>query len=438
MKNNYTLNIGNTIALLLMVLTVSTRGDANPPDRINYQGYLVDATGTPLGASNPQNYDTLFRIYTASSAGTLLWTEQQTVTVDKGYFSILLGEGSAYGSEAHGLLSSIFASSTASDRYIGISVKLTTGGSYTEITPRLRLVASPYAMLAKSTTQLLDSSGNSTLSATSTTLSSTKALSVSGAVTATGFNLSGQTGLSAATVTSGTFATSLIPSLDAAKITTGTFASTLVPNLDASKITTGALSTNQIPSLDASKIASGTVADARLSANVAKLNANATFTGTVTATTFSGFGVIPVGGIIMWSGSSATIPSGWVLCDGLARTVGSTTVTPPDLRNRFIIGAGSTYNPGNTGGSTTVTLTTANLPAHGHTYKDTYHAESTLAKGDGINGHDTVTATVGSYSTDTDNIYLFYRNLTTSNTGTGTAVTTMPPYYALCFIMRVQ
>ena len=67
---------------------------------------------------------------------------------------------------------------------------------------------------------------------------------------------------------------------------------------------------------------------------------------------------IPVGGIIMWSGSIATIPPGWWLCDG--------TVGTPDLRDRFLVGAGNTYSPGNTGGAASHTLTTAQLPSHAH------------------------------------------------------------------------
>ena len=44
------------------------------------------------------------------------------------------------------------------------------------------------------------------------------------------------------------------------------------------------------------------------------------------------------GMIMMWHGSVATIPSGWHLCDGTAGTI--------DLRNKFLLGAGDTYNPG--------------------------------------------------------------------------------------------
>lgn len=46
-----------------------------------------------------------------------------------------------------------------------------------------------------------------------------------------------------------------------------------------------------------------------------------------------GTGAVPVGGIIIWSGTIASIPGGWSLCDGSANTPG------PDLRDRFVVGA---------------------------------------------------------------------------------------------------
>jgi microcystin-dependent protein len=67
---------------------------------------------------------------------------------------------------------------------------------------------------------------------------------------------------------------------------------------------------------------------------------------------------IPSGVIMMWSGSIGSIPAGFLLCNGASGT--------PDLRDRFVVGAGSTYSPGNTGGANTVTLTTAQLPSHAH------------------------------------------------------------------------
>lgn len=86
-------------------------------------------------------------------------------------------------------------------------------------------------------------------------------------------------------------------------------------------------------------------------------------TGTVTATDYAlpsgaGNGPVPSGGIIMWSGSTSAIPTGWALCDGLNGT--------PDLRDRFIVGAGNIYSPGNTGGDTVHSHTASTVAAHTH------------------------------------------------------------------------
>ena len=68
---------------------------------------------------------------------------------------------------------------------------------------------------------------------------------------------------------------------------------------------------------------------------------------------------IPKGVIVMWSGTLATIPAGWALCDGTNGT--------PDLQNKFIRGATTATLPGTEGGADTVTLATTNLPSHAHT-----------------------------------------------------------------------
>jgi len=69
---------------------------------------------------------------------------------------------------------------------------------------------------------------------------------------------------------------------------------------------------------------------------------------------------VPPGAIIMWSGSLSSIPAGWVLCNGQNGT--------PDLRNRFIMGAGSAYAPGDAGGVSTINL------AHSHTVNSHSHS----------------------------------------------------------------
>ena len=107
-----------------------------------------------------------------------------------------------------------------------------------------------------------------------------------------------------------------------------------------------------------------------------KINANCDKTDTFAATTnttltsldarldtvgpqiaaVAGF-TVPVGGIIMWSGSVASVPAGWALCNGSNGT--------PDLRDRFVVGAGGTRAPGVTGGA--ASGTTSSAGAHSHT-----------------------------------------------------------------------
>ena len=83
------------LPILLGILTTGTAfaADANPPEKMAYQGYMTDSNGDPLGATAPANYDAVFRIWTVKEGGTdddLLWAEQQTVTFDKGYFLSLI------------------------------------------------------------------------------------------------------------------------------------------------------------------------------------------------------------------------------------------------------------------------------------------------------------------------------------------------------------
>ena len=77
---------------------------------------------------------------------------------------------------------------------------------------------------------------------------------------------------------------------------------------------------------------------------------------------------IPTGVICMWSGESTAIPSGWHLCDGEEGT--------PDLRDRFIVGAGSTYKVKDTGGEATHKLTTNEMPSHNHGFTGTSHSHT--------------------------------------------------------------
>lgn len=122
---------------------------------------------------------------------------------------------------------------------------------------------------------------------------------------------------------------------------------------------------------------------------------------------------LPSGIICMWSGAANAIPSGWYLCNGSNGT--------PDLRNRFIVGAGSTYAVGNTGGANTVTLTVNQIPSHSHIIPK--------------RGSSSV-GSIWSASSWTNNTMDANNNWETTSTGGGSSHENRPPYYALCFIMK--
>ena len=187
MRNERAMRNGMRRAVLgaLMGAALVASGDVmaqatpRPPERLTYQGFIAGSDGVALGNSAPKNYDVIFRIYDTEASNTPLWGEQQTVTVDKGYFSVLLGEGAAVtGVPNSGItMSSLFSGATASDRYVGFTVKgIGTGGADVEILPRVRLMSAPYAFLANralSATKLVqdNATGADLLSASGSQLS---------------------------------------------------------------------------------------------------------------------------------------------------------------------------------------------------------------------------------------------------------------------------
>lgn len=174
-----------TIAVALGSSRLVAQANQSPPERLTYQGFLVDGNGVALGNSAPKNYDVIFRIYNDQSAGNLLWSEQQTLTVDKGYFSALLGEGASTG-EPRPLLSTVFRGPTASERYVGITVKgIGSGGANVDILPRLRLLTSPYAFLAQNANKIVQDTGADLIT------SSGNAVTIGGPITASGLSVSG-------------------------------------------------------------------------------------------------------------------------------------------------------------------------------------------------------------------------------------------------------
>lgn len=163
-------------------------------------------------------------------------------------------------------------------------------------------------------------------------------------------------------------------------------------------------------------------ANATLTADSLTVKTNLNVTGTFSASNTVGGGMVPIGGIIMWSGSVTDVPKGWALCNGDNGT--------PNLQNRFILGWGDSAVD-TKGGNATQKLAVENLPAHSHDYTDSYFAE--------VSGNDTSHSNMsGSKSgVDSDN-HPYTMGRTTAKTGAGKEFSIVPPYYTLAFIKRIQ
>lgn len=135
----------------------------------------------------------------------------------------------------------------------------------------------------------------------------------------------------------------------------------------------------------------------------------------------------PSGLIALWSGSIGSIPAGWYLCNGSNGT--------PDLRDRFVVGAGSTYAVDATGGSANaivVSHTHTNSvtdPGHTHTYTSpAFGAAGEYADKSAV---PTTTNTGATTASQTTGI-----SVTIDSAGTSGTNANLPPYYALCYIMK--
>lgn len=212
---------------------------------------------------------------------------------------------------------------------------------------------------------------------------------------------------------------------------------------------------DSLPSGNSGKIIKGTEIDTEYNAIASAISSKAdtdspTFTGTplaptqATATTsntqiattafvqaaIAAANIVPSGTIVLWSGSVASIPTGWVLCNGSNST--------PDLRNRFVVGAGSTYAVNATGGTAdaivvahTHTGTTVSSGDHNHTItlQNQNNQNGTVTGGGTVPQTSTTTGTTNNAGTHT-------HTFTTDSTGSSGTNANLPPYYALCYIMK--
>ena len=139
---------------------------------------------------------------------------------------------------------------------------------------------------------------------------------------------------------------------------------------------------------------------------------------------------IPTGLIAMWYDSIVSIPTGWALCNGSGGTI--------DLRDKFVVCAGTTYAVAGTGGTTTHTHTgsshTHTTAAHDHSYSGSTDSTGGLNMY-AVGSSDVPRAHSHTYSGTTSSVSA--GNTGAEGTGNTSSSGTLPPYYALAFIQKI-
>ncbi|MDB6054341.1 MAG: hypothetical protein JWN25_1864, partial [Verrucomicrobiales bacterium] len=233
------------VSLALLLLTALTVLASNDaPNVVNYQGKLLNSAGANV---TDGTYTIQFKIYNSASGAGSLWGESHTVVISGGYFNVMLGEGgTAISGSTYTNVTDALGSTTTP--YLGLTITADGSGavnSPSEITPRLRFLSSPYSLIA-ARSKYADNASQATNAQT-------------------------------------------LGGLDATRF--------LQPLSTASTTLNGPLRMTS-----ASLSSTFTVAGASTFSN------NVAVTGTLSATTTSGGGFVPVGGIIMWSGNSTGLP----------------------------------------------------------------------------------------------------------------------------------
>lgn len=349
------------------------------PAAVNCQGTLVDPNGNAVTAGV---YRVAFRIWDdATGTGTvhLVWGREFTAQVmTGGLFNVLLTDsGGTAATNPMPQTDNLLQAFQEENRYLGLTITeipLGPVGSPEEIDPRQQLASAPFVFQAQGASDAEQATGGFRVS--------------NGLVVASGgIEVAGDATLHDTLAVEGT--------------ATFNHNLTVDHNLEA---------TNQSMEVNGLHVFSGGT----------QFDGSLTVAGNVAVdppAKFSGFGTVPVGAIILWSGAAAEIPDGWALCDGRTHSGHST----PDMRARFVAGAGRDYSHGDTDGEAFHTLTIAEMPSHHHSYD--YRSENKgywglAEKSDG-----------------------YWKNTKDENTdpaGGDQPHENRPLYYALCYIMRVK
>jgi len=176
--------------------------------------------------------------------------------------------------------------------------------------------------------------------------------------------------------------------------------------------------------------------------------------------------VVPTGTVNAWPLVSTSIPAGWSLCDGsaISRVVyadlyavlgtfygagdGSTTFNLPNFTGKFLLGVDGTHAIGTTGGASTLTIATTNLPSHDHPVTDPGHIHSVtdpghfhaslVASSTNLAGVAAGTAVAGNTSSKVTGLTVNSNTtgITVGNTGSGTPLAALPPYATVNWMIK--
>lgn len=345
-----------------------------------YQAALRDEKGNVL---ETRNHAVTIRLWDAPADGTLLWSRSFNVMTDaNGLFNLAVSDdGSKVSGEIDSTLESVFVSKDAGDVYIGLEVANSAG----EIVPRQRLFAVPFAAVANDVRKITKDvivSGNIQMGGANPTVQVTKDGIIQKSGSSTFQNLSVNGTLSAG---------GLVTATKGLTVNGGTLAVKTNLEIDSGKkLTIGGAEV--IP--------------------------------------------VPVGGIIMWTGTNLPDEEHWAICNGQKKNGKQT----PDLRNRFIVGAGSSYNVGDVGGANSVELLEEQMPKHDHKYVGDDQLDELVKKENGTVGDYIYNYDASSQRSGNARRYWTSYRGGNSSLGDGHSVPheNRPPYYALYYIMRVK
>lgn len=157
-----------------------------------------------------------------------------------------------------------------------------------------------------------------------------------------------------------------------------------------------------------------------------------------------GVGMAPPNSVLMQSGDTAnkfdstgkgihaSSYEGWAICNGSNGTI--------DLRDKFIVGAGSKYSSGDHGGSDDVVLTEAQMPKHSHDIVDPGHKHDTTwgLRSTSTDEDDDSLAVYGRNSTDIKTSASSKTGISIKDAGSNHSFDNRPSYFALYYIMRID